>query len=295
MLTYEHCTLCPRACGVNRRAGELGFCRMPAGIRAARAAPHYGEEPVISGSFGSGAVFFSGCTLKCIFCQNGIISQQNLGKEITTDHLREIFLKLIDDGVQNINLVTPTHFLPSILPALKPKLPVPIVYNCGGYERVETLRELEGLIDIYLPDMKYSNPSLAVKLSRAPDYVETTKAAIREMHRQVRSAAIEDDIMQRGLIVRHLMLPGELDNTLGVLDWFAETFPKGDVLFSLMSQYVPMGKAKELPPYDRKITEEEYDAAISYLDFLGIESGFTQDFTSATEDYIPDFSFEGLE
>ena len=175
------------------------------------------------------------------------------------------------------------------------KLPVPIVYNCGGYERVETLRELEGLVDIYLPDMKYSNESLAAKLSRAPDYVETAKAAIQEMYRQVGSAVIEDDIMQRGLIVRHLILPGELDNTLGVLDWFAETFPKGDVLFSLMSQYVPMGKAKELPPYDRKITEEEYDAAISYLDFLGIESGFTQDFTSATEDYIPDFSFEGLE
>lgn len=295
MLSYTNCELCPRRCHVDRTRGELGFCREPDHIYGARAAAHYWEEPVISGSFGSGAVFFSGCTLKCIFCQNGIISQQNLGKEITTDHLREIFLKLIDDGVQNINLVTPTHFLPSILPALKPKLPVPIVYNCGGYERVETLRELEGLVDVYLPDMKYSNPSLAVKLSRAPDYVETTKAAIREMHRQVGRAVIEDDIMQRGLIVRHLMLPGELDNTLGVLDWFAETFPKGDVLFSLMSQYVPMGKAKELPPYDRKITEEEYDAAISYLDFLGIESGFTQDFTSATEDYIPDFSFEGLE
>ena len=294
MLSYTNCELCPRRCHVDRTRGELGFCREPDHIYAARAAAHY-WEPVISGSFVSGAVFFSGCTLKCIFCQNGIISQQNLGKEITTDHLREIFLKLIDDGVQNINLVTPTHFLPSILPALKPKLPIPIVYNCGGYERVETLRELEGLVDIYLPDMKYSNESLAAKLSCAPDYVEISKAAIKEMYRQVGSAVIEDDIMQRGLIVRHLILPGELDNTLGVLDWFAETFPKGDVLFSLMSQYVPMGKAKELPPYNWKITEEEYDAAISYLEFLGIESGFTQDFTSATEDYIPDFSFEGLE
>ena len=295
MLSYTNCELCPRRCHVDRTRGALGFCREPDHIYAARAAAHYWEEPVISGSFGSGAVFFSGCTLKCIFCQNRIISQQNLGKEITSEHLREIFLKLIEDGVQNINLVTPTHFLPSILPALTPKLPIPIVYNCGGYERVETLRELEGLVDIYLPDMKYSNANLAEKLSRAPDYVETAKAAIQEMYRQVGSAVIEDDIMQRGLIIRHLMLPGELDNTLGVLDWFAETFPKGDVLFSLMSQYVPMGKAKELPPYNRKITEEEYDAAISYLDFLGIESGFTQDFTSATEDYIPDFSFEGLE
>ena len=294
MLSYQNCTLCPRRCGADRTNGQLGFCRHPDKIYAARAAAHYWEEPVISGSFGSGAVFFSGCTLKCLFCQNGVISQENRGKEISTAHLREIFLKLIDDGVQNINLVTPTHFLPSILPALTPKLPVPVVYNCGGYERVETLRELEGLVDIYLPDMKYSDPKLAGILSAAPDYVEIAKAAIAEMYRQVGSAVIEDEIMQRGMIVRHLMLPGELDNTLGVLDWFSEAFPKGDVLFSLMSQYMPMGKAKTMPPYDRRITEDEYDAALSYLELLGIENGFTQDFSAATEEYIPDFSFEGL-
>ena len=294
MLSYQNCTLCPRRCGADRTNGQLGFCRHPDKIYAARAAAHYWEEPVISGSFGSGAVFFSGCTLKCLFCQNVVISQENRGKEISTAHLREIFLKLIDDGVQNINLVTPTHFLPSILPALTPKLPVPVVYNCGGYERVETLRELEGLVDIYLPDMKYSDPKLAGILSAAPDYVEIAKAAIAEMYRQVGSAVIEDEIMQRGMIVRHLMLPGELDNTLGVLDWFSEAFPKGDVLFSLMSQYVPMGKAKTMPPYDRRITEDEYDAALSYLELLGIENGFTQDFSAATEEYIPDFSFEGL-
>ena len=294
MLSYQNCTLCPRRCGADRTNGQLGFCRQPDKIYAARAAAHYWEEPVISGSFGSGAVFFSGCTLKCLFCQNGVISQENRGKEISTAHLREIFLKLIDDGVQNINLVTPTHFLPSILPALTPKLPVPVVYNCGGYERVETLRELEGLVDIYLPDMKYSDPKLAGILSAAPDYVEIAKAAIAEMYRQVGSAVIEDEIMQRGMIVRHLMLPGALDNTLGVLDWFSEAFPKGDVLFSLMSQYVPMGKAKTMPPYDRRITEDEYDAALSYLELLGIENGFTQDFSAATEEYIPDFSFEGL-
>ena len=294
MLSYQNCTLCPRRCGADRTNGQLGFCRQPDKIYAARAAAHYWEEPVISGSFGSGAVFFSGCTLKCLFCQNGVISQENLGKEISTAHLRKIFLKLIDDGVQNINLVTPTHFLPSILPALTPKLPVPVVYNCGGYERVETLRELEGLVDIYLPDMKYSDPKLAGILSAAPDYVEIAKAAIAEMYRQVGSAVIEDEIMQRGMIVRHLMLPGALDNTLGVLDWFSEAFPKGDVLFSLMSQYVPMGKAKTMPPYDRRITEDEYDAALSYLELLGIENGFTQDFSAATEEYIPDFSFEGL-
>ena len=294
MLSYQNCTLCPRRCGADRTNGQLVFCRHPDKIYAARAAAHYWEEPVISGSFGSGAVFFSGCTLKCLFCQNGVISQENRGKEISTAQLREIFLKLIDDGVQNINLVTPTHFLPSILPALTPKLPVPVVYNCGGYERVETLRELEGLVDIYLPDMKYSDPKLAGILSAAPDYVEIAKAAIAEMYRQVGSAVIEDEIMQRGMIVRHLMLPGELDNTLGVLDWFSEAFPKGDVLFSLMSQYVPMGKAKTMPPYDRRITEDEYDAALSYLELLGIENGFTQDFSAATEEYIPDFSFEGL-
>ena len=294
MLSYENCTLCPRKCGVDRTKGQLGFCRQPGHIRAARAAAHYWEEPVISGSYGSGAVFFSGCTLQCCFCQNGVISQENLGKDVTTEHLREIFLRLIDDGVQNINLVTPTHFLPSILPALSPKLPVPVVYNCGGYERVETLRELDGLVDLYLPDMKYSDAALAAALSAAPDYVETAKAAISEMYRQVGPAVIKDDIMTRGMIVRHLVLPGQIDNSLGVLDWFAEAFPQGDVLFSLMSQYVPMGKAKMMQPFDRCVTEEEYDAMLSYLDFLGIENGFTQDFSAASEDYIPDFSFKGL-
>ena len=294
MLSYTNCNLCSRKCGVDRTKGQLGFCRQPDRIFAARAAAHYWEEPVISGNFGSGAVFFSGCTLKCCFCQNGIISQENLGKDISSAHLREIFLRLIDDGVQNINLVTPTHFLPSILPALEPKLPVPVVYNCGGYERVQTLRELDGLIDIYLPDMKYSDAKLATKLSEAPDYVETAKAALLEMYRQVGPAVIEDDIMKKGMIVRHLVLPGQIYNSLGVLDWFSETFLKADVLFSLMSQYVPMGKAKAMPPFDRTVAEEEYDAVLSYLDFLGIKNGFTQDFSAASEDYIPDFCFEGL-
>ena len=294
MLSYTNCNLCPRKCGVDRTKGQLGFCQEPDKIFAARAAAHYWEEPVISGSFGSGAVFFSGCTLQCCFCQNGIISQEHLGKEISTKHLREIFLRLIDDGVQNINLVTPTQFLPSILPALEPKLPVPVVYNCGGYERVETLRELVGLIDIYLPDMKYSDAKLAAKLSAAPDYVQTAKAAIMEMYRQVGPAVIEDEIMKRGIIVRHLVLPGQIDNSLGVLDWFSDAFPQGDVLFSLMSQYVPMGKAKTMPPFDRTVTKAEYDAVLSYLDFLGIANGFTQDFSAASENYIPDFSFEGL-
>ena len=181
MLSYESCTLCPRACRVDRTAGQMGFCRMPGYIVAARAAAHYWEEPVISGSYGSGAVFFSGCTLGCRFCQNDAISHQGRGREISSAHLREIFERLIDGGVQNINLVTPAHFLPSILPALTPRLPVPVVYNCGGYESVDTLRELDGLIDIYLPDMKYSSNPLAARLSAAPDYVQTANAAICEM------------------------------------------------------------------------------------------------------------------
>ena len=266
MLDYRHCTLCPRRCGVDRTAGQLGFCRMPDQIHAARAALHYWEEPVISGSYGSGAVFFSGCTLRCAFCQNGVISQENFGKPLSPAGLRAAFERLLDEGCQNINLVTPTHFLPSILPALTPKLPVPVVYNCGGYESVETL----------------------------PDYAETAAAAIREMYRQVGAAVIEDEQMTRGVIIRHLVLPGCIDNSLGVLDWIAETFPKKDVLVSLMSQYVPMGRAKTMPPLDRRITQEEYDAVLSYLYLLELDNGYTQDFSAATAEYIPDFDLEGL-
>ncbi len=292
MLDYIHCTLCPRRCGVDRSRGQLGFCKMPGQLRVARAAAHYWEEPVISGSFGSGTVFFSGCTLGCVFCQNQQISHENFGKEITTAHLREIFEQLIDDGVQNINLVTPTHFLPSILPALTPKLPVPVVYNCGGYESVETLKELEGLVDIYLPDFKYSDNRLAAKLSKAPDYFETASAAILEMFRQTGPVVIADDQMQKGVILRHLILPGFVDNSLGVLDWAADHFQKGDILFSLMSQYVPMGPVQ--PPLDRRVTEEEYDAVLSYLWFLDLEDGYTQDFQAATEEFIPKWDLSGL-
>lgn len=294
MLTYENCTLCPRHCGVDRTAGKRGFCGMGAQLTAARAAAHYWEEPVISGSFGSGAVFFSGCTLRCAFCQNSVISHENYGKALTSVQLREVFDRLIDDGVQNINLVTPTHFLPDILPALTPKLPVPVVYNCGGYESVQTLRQLEGLVDIYLPDMKYSNNALAKKLSAAPDYPQIASAAILEMYRQVGGAVIEDEQMTRGVIIRHLVLPGCIDNSLGVLDWIADNFPKKDVLVSLMSQYVPMGRAKKLPPFDRRITQDEYDAVLSYLYLLELDNGYTQDFSAASTEYIPEFDLEGL-
>lgn len=294
MLSYAHCTLCPRRCGVDRTRGQLGFCKMPGQVHAARAGVHYWEEPVISGSFGSGAVFFSGCTLKCAFCQNYDISQENFGKPMTSAELRAAFERLIDEGVQNINLVTPTHFLPDILPALEPKLPVPVVYNCGGYESVETLRQLEGKIDVYLPDFKYSDNALAKKLSSAPDYFETASAAILEMYRQVGKPVLEDDEMKRGVLVRHLVLPGCVDNSLGVLDWVAEHFRSGDILFSLMSQYVPMGRAAEMPPFDRRITELEYDSVLSYMMLLGIEDGYTQDFSSAERGYTPSFDLTGL-
>ena len=294
MLSYTHCTLCPRRCGVDRTRGQLGFCKMPGQIHAARAGVHYWEEPVISGSFGSGAVFFSGCTLKCAFCQNYDISQENFGKPMTSAELRAAFERLIDEGVQNINLVTPTHFLPDILPALEPELPVPVVYNCGGYESVETLRQLEGKIDVYLPDFKYSDNALAKKLSSAPDYFETASAAILEMYRQVGKPVLEDDEMKRGVLVRHLVLPGCVDNSLGVLDWVTEHFRSGDILFSLMSQYVPMGRAAEMPPFDRRITELEYDSVLSYMMLLGIEDGYTQDFSSAERGYTPSFDLTGL-
>ena len=292
MLSYSNCMLCPRRCGVDRAAGQTGFCGMPAQLTAARAMLHYGEEPVIAGSFGTGAVFFSGCTLRCRFCQNREISLARKGKAISSNELREVFLRLIDEGAQSIDLVTPTHFLPSILPALTPKLPVPVVYNCGGYERVETLRELEGLVDIYLPDMKYADNALAARLSGAPDYFEVAAAAIREMYRQVGSTVIEDEQMQRGVLIRHLVLPGAVENSLRVIEWVAESFPKKDVLFSLMSQYVP---SPDLPaPLNRRLMPEENEGAVSWLELCGVQQGYTQELSAATEELLPEFNFEGL-
>lgn len=290
---YENCTLCPRQCGVDRTAGQLGFCRMPGQVRAARAMLHYGEEPPISGAFGTGAVFFSGCTLRCVYCQNREISEGGKGKPLDSGRLRAIFERLIDEGAQSIDLVTPTQFLPDILPALTPKLPVPVVYNCGGYERVETLRLLEGLVDVYLPDLKYADNALAAKLSRAPDYFATATAALREMYRQVGAAVMEDGQLTRGLLVRHLVLPGHLDNSLRVIEWLAEAFPKGDVLVSLMSQYVPIGEQE--PPLDRRITAEEYAGAVSWLALCGLKNGYVQDAAAATTEYLPVFDFAGLE
>ena len=293
-MDYSHCTLCPRRCGVDRTAGQTGFCRMPGELRIARAMLHYGEEPPISGSFGTGAVFFSGCTLRCLFCQNQEISAGGKGKAVTSAELRDIFERLIDEGAQSIDLVTPTHFLPDILPALSPKLPVPVVYNCGGYESVETLKLLEGLVDIYLPDMKYADNALAARLSGAPDYFEVAAAAIQEMYRQTGKPVMEDDAMQRGVLIRHLVLPGYLDNTLRVLDWISESFPRDGVMVSLMSQYVPMGRAKELPPLNRRLTQEEYDGALSWMELCGLELCYAQDLTAATTELLPDFNLQNF-
>ena len=258
----------------------------------ARIAPHYWEEPPISGTSGTGAVFFSGCTLRCVYCQNGEISAGGKGAPLDARRLRNIFEKLIDEGAQSIDLVTPTHFLPDVLPALTPKLPVPVVYNCGGYERVETLRALEGLVDIYLPDFKYADDGLAARLSRAPDYFEVASAAISEMYRQVGGAVIRDGIMERGLLIRHLVLPGYLDNSLRVIEWVAAQFPKNDVLFSLMRQYVPPENAA--PPLDRRLTAEEYDGAVSWMELCGLTNGYTQDSSAATTEYLPDFDLGGI-
>ena len=283
-MTYTNCTLCPRQCGVDRTKGETGFCGMRHEARIARAAPHLWEEPVLCGEHGAGAVFFSGCTLQCIYCQNKDISHAPVGKTVTSAQLRQIFEDLAAQGCACIDLVTPTQFLPTILPALEPKLPIPVVYNCGGYERVETLRQLEGRVDIYLPDLKYSHRELGLRYSGAKDYVETAKQAILEMFRQTGPVQMEDGLMKKGVLVRHLVLPGQVDNSLGVLDWLAETFRPGDILLSVMSQYTPMA---ELDQLHRTITEEEYDGVLSYMELLGLEDGFVQEFSSADEGYIP--------
>ena len=287
------CTLCPRRCGAERTETEgHGFCGMPAGLRVARAALHLWEEPPLSGTRGSGTVFFSGCTLRCCYCQNREISAGGFGRAVTTGRLREIFEELIAQGAHNINLVTPTHFLPWILPALEPKLPVPVVYNCGGYESVETLRLLEGKVDVYLPDLKYADAALAARLSAAPDYFPAATAAIREMFRQTGPYVMEDGLLKRGVMIRHLVLPGQLDNTRRCIDWVAQTFSPGQVLFSLMSQYTPQPGAEG--PLGRHVTAGEYRSAVAYMKNCGITDGFTQERTAAREEYTPPFDLTGV-
>ena len=285
-MDYVNCQLCPRKCGVDRAAGQLGFCRCPDTALVAKAMLHKWEEPALAGNGGSGAVFFGGCTLKCRYCQNAAISCGSVGTRTDSAGLRQIFDDLIAQGAENIDLVTPTHFLPTILPALEPKLSDPVVYNCGGYESVDTLRQLEGKVDIYLPDLKYAEARLAKSLSAAPDYFPRAKSAIREMVRQTGPVQWQGNKVVKGVIIRHLILPGYVDNSLKVLDWIGNTFAPGEVLVSLMRQYTPMGN---LPaPLDRRITDEEYDAVLSWM-YLNDLEGFTQEAEAADKGYIPDF------
>ena len=285
-MNYVNCNLCPRQCGADRAAGEIGFCGCPDTAYVAKAMLHKWEEPALAGEKGSGAIFFGGCTLGCSYCQNRAISRGPAGKPTDSAGLRQLMEQLISQGAENIDLVTPTHFLPTLLPALTPALPVPVVYNCGGYERVETLKQLEGKVNIYLPDMKYADSGLAGELSGAADYPEVAKAAIAEMFRQTGPVVWQGDRVVRGVIIRHLILPGQVQNSLEVLDWIGDTFAPGTVLVSLMRQYTPM---PGLPaPYDRPITEEEYQAVLSWM-YLNNLDGFTQEKTAADSCFIPDF------
>lgn len=295
-MIQEACTLCPRRCGARRTAESgSGRCGMGTDPVVARAALHFWEEPCISGTRGSGAVFFTGCPLGCVFCQNYSISTvKEVGKRVTPKELSKIFQRLEEQGAHNINLVTPTHFVPAILEALSIRKPsIPVVYNCGGYETPETLRMLEGYVDIYLPDFKYIQPELAASLSGAPDYPETAKAAILEMVRQTGPAVYDEaGMMQRGTVVRHLILPGHTKNSIAVLDWLAANLPDG-VPVSVMAQYVPCGKAADFPPLGRRITAREYEKVQNRLFELDLD-GYIQERESASKSFIPPFDLSGV-
>lgn len=290
------CKLCPRLCGVNRTKGEVGFCGAGAKVKISRAALHFWEEPCISGEEGSGTVFFSCCNMKCVFCQNYGISTQNKGVEIAEEELADKFLILQDKGANNINLVTPTHFVPQIIKALdiaKSKgLVLPVVYNCGGYENVETIRLLRGYIDIYMPDMKYFSDRYATQYSGAPNYFNIAKSAIKEMFLQVGKPSFDNcGIMQKGVIVRHMMLPGLLFDTKKIIDYLYDEY-KDDIYISLMSQYTPMPNVESIPKLNRKISPKHYEAMVEYCLEKGIKNAYIQDGASATESFIPDFEEE---
>ena len=294
----ELCNLCPRECGVDRSGGKLGFCAQGDTLRVARIAPHHFEEPVISGTRGSGTVFFSGCSLGCVFCQNRDISRRGgLGQEYSEDELCEAIFNLKESGVHNLNLVTPTHFLHRIVPLLKrlkhDGLDIPIVYNSSGYEKTDSLKQLDGLVDIYLPDLKYFSGELAKKYSSAEDYPSVALSAISEMFRQVgryRFSAKEPNILARGLIVRHLVLPASRKDSMAVLDALAKILPAEDILLSLMSQYTP-DFATDTPYKElhRRVTSFEYDSVVKHAESLGFD-GFIQEKSSAVTAYTPDYT-----
>ena len=297
----QDCTVCPRNCHANRLSGQTGFCSAPAEIHAARAALHFWEEPCISGSTGSGTVFFSGCNLQCCFCQNHDIALSKCGREISSGRLVHIFFELQEKGAHNINLVTPTHYLPQIAKALyeaKEKgLHIPVVYNSSGYESVTSLQYLEGLVDIYLPDFKYISAHLSTLLSHAPDYTECADAALAEMLRQTGDPVFsEDSLLQKGVMVRHLVLPGQVKESKKVLRHLHETYGN-HIYISIMSQYTPLDALSDrypLPELARPLSREEYDRVMKFAGQIGIENGFYQTGEVASESFIPPFSGEGL-
>lgn len=294
----KECHLCPRNCGVDRLAGQKGFCGVDAGIMVARAALHMWEEPCISGKEGSGAVFFSGCSLGCAFCQNRTISKGQSGKVITVEHLAELFLDLQAQKANNINLVTAGHFLPQVREALilakEQGLTIPVVYNSSGYEKAEILRYLEGLVDIYLPDLKYLEADLAGKYSHAKDYPEVAMKALEEMVRQVGTPEFDErGMMKKGVIVRHLLLPGHVRNSKKVLEYLYGTY--GDQIYiSLMNQYTPMPAMKDDPQLSRKVTDREYDRLLDHAISFGVTNCFIQEGETAKESFIPEFNGEGI-
>lgn len=297
MLSDNPCSLCPRECGVDRTK-DLGFCKCGSKIKAARADLHFWEEPCISGTNGSGTVFFSGCTLRCCYCQNYRISSEGCGKEITPERLAEIFLELQEKGAHNINLVTATQFLVPILRALdmvKSKLYIPVVYNSSGYEKAETIRALKGYIDIYLPDIKYFDSSLSKKYSGAKDYFKFASEAVKEMTAQTGEVKLdENNIMHRGVIIRHMVLPGGRKDSFKILNWINENLPKGKYLLSLMSQYTPAYNSSKFKEINRKITTFEYNSVVQEALRLGLTEGFMQERSSAKEEYTPPFDLSGI-
>ena len=294
----ENCTLCPRECKVNRLEGMRGYCGMDSRIRVARAALHMWEEPCISGKKGSGAVFFSGCGLRCCFCQNRDIAIGDSGKEITLSRLADIFLELEQKGAANLNLVTGAHYVPQIISALeiaKEKgFGLPVVYNSSGYEKVETLRMLDGYVDVYLPDMKYVDGRLAASFSHAEDYPRRAGAAIAEMVRQTGACQFEQEgYIRKGTIVRHLILPGHTKNSLAVLEYLHRTYGN-DIFISVMNQYTPVWKQEKYQELNRKVTRREYEKVLNYAVELGIENGYFQEGETAKESFIPKFDYEGV-
>lgn len=285
------CSICPRHCNVDRSV-NLGFCQSPDNFRVARAALHFWEEPCISGKEGSGTVFFSGCNLKCVFCQNNEISAENKGVEISDDKLISIFENLISQGANNINLVNPTHYAKRLAKVLSRwKSPVPIVYNSSGYEEVETLKALDGLIDIYLPDLKYIRAEKAMRYSKAADYFEKASAALLEMRRQVEDK-FDGDIMKSGMIIRHLILPQNTNSSIAVLDFIKSNFP--NTFVSLMAQYTPCGDLSEFSEINRKITKREYEKVVNYAFDNSFDKLFIQELSSADKSFIPKFDFTGV-